>query len=233
MPSWGIHLATAYEVTKKIKIKNKDNFFIGNMLPDAERYVIKDFSIYVPYEKSHFSRMIQINNRMEKLPDYNIFIQKYKKDLNNPIVLGYLTHLIADYYWNYLTFSKYTAVNERGEIIGVLRNENEFLKGGNELRKVLKQKDFANLDKEIVKSGNYQLPSFLDDCMKDLKVIEETTYNSEDILKIIEYLKKMVETKNKEQIDEYDLFTREKIKEYYFKSIEFIVDILSNIDMLS
>ena len=96
MPSWGIHLATAYEVTKKIKIKNKDNFFIGNMLPDAERYVIKDFSIYVPYEKSHFSRMIQINNRMEKLPDYNIFIQKYKKDLNNPIVLGYLTHLIAD-----------------------------------------------------------------------------------------------------------------------------------------
>ena len=23
MPSWGIHLATAYEVTKKIKIKNK------------------------------------------------------------------------------------------------------------------------------------------------------------------------------------------------------------------
>ena len=69
--------------------------------------------------------------------------------------------------------------------------------------------------------------------MKDLKVIEETTYNSEDILKIIEYLKKMVETKNKEQIDEYELFTREKIKEYYFKSIEFIVDILSNIDMLS
>lgn len=233
MPSCGIHLATAYEVTKKIKIKNKDNFFIGNMLPDAERYVIKDFSIYVPYEKSHFSRMIQINNRMEKLPDYNIFIQKYKKDLNNPMVLGYLTHLIADYYWNYLTFSKYTAVNERGEIIGVLRNENEFLKGGNELRKVLKQKDFANLDKEIVKSGNYQLPSFSDDCIKDLKVIEETTYNSEDILKIIEYLKKMVETKNKEQIDEYELFTREKIKEYYFKSIEFIVDILSNIDMLS
>lgn len=43
----------------------------------------------------------------------------------------------------------------------------------------------------------------------------------------------MVETKNKEQIDEYELFTREKIKEYYFKSIEFIVDILSNIDMLS
>ena len=158
---------------------------------------------------------------------------QYKKDLNNPIVLGYLTHLIADYYWNYLTFSKYTAVNERGEIIGVLRNENEFLKGGNGLRKFLKQKDFANLDKEIVKSGNYQLPSFSDDCMKDLKVIEETTYNSEDILKIIEYLKKMVETKNKEQIDEYELFTREKIKEYYFKSIEFIVDILSNIDMLS
>ena len=80
---------------------------------------------------------------------------------------------------------------ERGEIIGVLRKENEFLKGGNGLRKVLKQKDFANLDKEIVKSGNYQLPSFSDDCMKDLKVIEETTYNSEDILKIIEYQQKM------------------------------------------
>lgn len=45
MPSWGIHLTTAYDVVNRIKIEDKNNFLIGNFLPDAERYVVKDFTI--------------------------------------------------------------------------------------------------------------------------------------------------------------------------------------------
>ena len=76
MPSWGIHLATSYAVANKIKIKDKNTFILGNFLPDAERYVINDFSIYVPYNKSHFAKIIKINGAEEKLPDYNEFINK-------------------------------------------------------------------------------------------------------------------------------------------------------------
>ena len=45
MPSWIVHLATANEVIKKINIESENSFFIGNLIPDAERYVIKDFSV--------------------------------------------------------------------------------------------------------------------------------------------------------------------------------------------
>ena len=50
MPSWGIHLATANEVIKNINISDKNAFIIGNFMPDAEKYLIKDFSIFVPYD---------------------------------------------------------------------------------------------------------------------------------------------------------------------------------------
>lgn len=229
MPSWGIHLATSYAVANKIKIKDKNTFILGNFLPDAERYVINDFSIYVPYNKSHFAKIIKINGAEEKLPDYNEFINKYRKNLDNPIILGYLTHLLTDYYWNYLTFSKYTASNEHGNVTGVYINESNFLKGDKELRRILKQADFANFDKEIIQTQKYKLPIFTQNCMENLKLLEETRYNSNDILKIENYLKDMVKTKSKEKNCEYKMFTKEKLNEYYIQSVEFIVNILNNL----
>lgn len=229
MPSWGIHLATSYAVANRIKIKDKNTFIIGNFLPDAERYVIKDFSIYVPYDKSHFAKIVKINGVEDELPDYNEFINKYRRNLDNPIILGYLTHLLTDYYWNHLTFSKYTASNEHGDVTGVYINEIDFLKGDRELRRILKQNDFANFDKEIIQTQKYELPVFSKNCMKSLKSLEETRYSSNDILKIENYLKDMLSIKHKEKNYEYKMFTKEKLNEYYNQSIEFIVNILNNL----
>ena len=229
MPSWGIHLTTAYNVVNRIKIEDKNNFLIGNFLPDAEKYVVKDFSIYVPYDISHFAKKLKINRVEEKLPDYTAFINKYKQSLNNPIVLGYLTHLITDYYWNNLTFSKYTASNENGEVIGVLINETDLLSGDKELRRILKQKDFSNFDKEVIQTKKYEIPLFSNNCIKELKTIEETKYIASDILKIIDYLKIMLKTKKEEELDDYSMFTRDKLNKYYLESIDFILNILNNL----
>lgn len=229
MPSWGIHLVTACDVANKIKIEDKNNFLIGNFLPDAERYVVKDFSIYVTYNISHFAKRIKINGVEEKLPDYNSFINKYKQNLNNSIVLGYLIHLITDYYWNNLTFSKYTASNENGEVIGVLINETDLLSGDKELRRILKQKDFSNFDKEVIQTKKYELPIFSNSCIKELEILEETKYNLTDILKIIDYVNTMIKTKENEKIDNYTMFTRDKLNKYYLGSIDFILNILNNL----
>lgn len=229
MPSWGIHLVTANDVIKKINIKDKNSFTIGNFLPDAERYVIKDFSIFVPYNISHFAKKLKISNVEEKLPNYQEFINKYKQDLDNPIVLGYLTHLLTDYYWNNLTFSKYTASNENGEVIGVLINETDFVSGDREFRRILKQKDFANFDNEVLQTKDYTIPEITNDIINELIVIKETKYNSNDIEKIINYLKIMVKTKKQENLENYAMFTRERINEYYKKSIDFIVKTLNEI----
>lgn len=39
----------------------------------------------------------------------------------------------------------------------------------------------------------------------------------------------MVKTNKEEELDNYTLFTREKINEYYLQSIEFVVNILNNL----
>lgn len=229
MPSWGIHLVTANDVLKQINIKDKNSFIIGNFLPDAERYVVKDFSISVPYDISHFAQRTKINGIEEKLPDYEAFIDKYKKDLKKPIILGYLTHLITDYYWNNLTFSKYTVGNEKGEVIGVLINEKEYLSGDREFRRILKQDDFTNFDTEVLQTKDYKMPIMMESCMNELKILEETKYISSDIIKIIDYLERMVKIKKEEELKEYKLFTKEEINKYYLESIKFIANILKEV----
>lgn len=114
MPSWIVHLATANEIIKKIKIENENSFLIGNLIPDAERYVIKDFSIYVPYKVSHYSEIQIIDGNKEELPNIEKFIKNYKNHLDNPIVLGYLTHILTDYYWNKTTYLRYTIRDNQG-----------------------------------------------------------------------------------------------------------------------
>lgn len=73
MPAWIVHLETATEILKRIKINDENSFLIGNLIPDAERYVIKDFSIYVPYEISHFSKIQKIYGQIEELPNIDDF----------------------------------------------------------------------------------------------------------------------------------------------------------------
>lgn len=227
MPSWGMHLTTAYAVACKIENetikKNKNDFIIGNFLADAERYVVKDFSIFVPYDISHFAKKIKINGRMENLPCYTDFIEKYKEKLDNPVVLGYLTHLLTDFYWNELVDKKYTKTNKDGEITGVLANEKVYIKGDSELRRIYKQRDFGMFDKEVLQNTEYEIPKILNSTMKYVKQLKETQYNVEDIEKIIDYLDNMVTNKEK-IIPEYKLFTQEKLIEYFDKSIEFILN---------
>lgn len=125
MPSWFTHLATAKELIDRIEIKDINSFLIGNLMPDAERYVIKDFSICVPYDISHFASIQNLKTGKYKLPDINKFLNIYEKKVSNSLVLGYLVHLLTDYYWNQLTFSYYTIKDQSGEFVEVKLNNGQ------------------------------------------------------------------------------------------------------------
>lgn len=87
MPSSTIHICVALKIARKKKLKNE--FIIGNIAPDSWRN-----NNEISRKKSHFS------NRNE---DYIAFFKKYKKNINNPFVLGYLTHLMTDFYYRNYT----------------------------------------------------------------------------------------------------------------------------------
>lgn len=223
MPSWIVHLATANEVMKSIKVENKNSFLVGNLIADAQRHVVSDFSIYVPYEISHHASIQEIGSGKEKLPNIQEFIKKYKNDLKNPMVLGYLTHLLTDYYWNLTTYQRYTIRDENGNFIGLKLSDGSKLLCQKEERIKLKHKDFGIFKNYMIKNKSYEIPRYEDRLLNDLKPIDEIPFNKEDINKIIKYIE------NESYMDipyDYTLFTKDQIMRDYKNCINFVIESL-------
>lgn len=227
MPSWFIHLDTAKKISEKIEIKDINSFLIGNLMPDAERHIIKDFSIYIPYCISHFASIQKTKGGKDNLPNINKFLDIYKEYLSNTVVLGYLVHLLTDYYWNNLTFSRYTLRNELGECVGIRLNDGTNLKCNEIIRSKIKNTDFAILEEIILQKGKYILPHIEPNIITKTNVIKEVPYNEEDVKKIIKFCE--YKSENHGINEEYELFTKEQIEEDYKESLKFILDYLVNI----
>ncbi|WP_026909186.1 zinc dependent phospholipase C family protein [Paucisalibacillus globulus] len=79
-----MHLIIANQIAEKINIQDKHAFFIGGVAPDA---------VY-PKGKSHF--FVGHERDYTTTVEFEKFLNKYPK---TDYVLGYYTHLIADYVW--------------------------------------------------------------------------------------------------------------------------------------
>ena len=87
MASSVIHMVVANEVNKKI---NKDyrKLMIGTIAPDISKLIGEN------KVKSHF-----LTGLDGDVPNLNMFLNKYKDNLNDDFVLGYYIHLYTDYLW--------------------------------------------------------------------------------------------------------------------------------------
>ncbi|MFI3260120.1 MAG: zinc dependent phospholipase C family protein [bacterium] len=81
-----IHLAVGLEINKTLKV-DEEEFLIGNVAPDITN-VLK-----ISNHKSHFYD--GYSNDIK----YNVFMEKYRNQLDNPYNLGYLVHLLTDHIW--------------------------------------------------------------------------------------------------------------------------------------
>ena len=89
MASAVIHLCVAKKVNSYLNL-NEREFSLGAIAPDIAKQV------GVTKNKSHF---LDENDSEDTPPHYERFIKKYKKYLDRPFELGYLVHLMTDYYW--------------------------------------------------------------------------------------------------------------------------------------
>jgi len=220
MPSWGIHLVTANEVLKKINISEENAFFIGNVMPDAERHVIDNFSVFVEYDISHFTELQEVNGNLERLPNPVKFVNKYKNKMKNPMILGYLIHLLTDYYWNKLTAARFTIRDNNGNFIGIKLNTGENLEADKTIRRNLKHNDFYLFENELIQNTIFKLPDYSEDLINFSEEIEEINYNKDDLQKIVFYLtNKFGNIQKEELIGEYKLYTKEQMKNDFRNSI--------------
>ena len=147
MPATAIHQSVTKILVKKLNI-NDELFFVGNIAPDCWRHSPLHKNKY----ESHFTTHICLNNQLAKIEDYKAFAYKYKEILSNPLVLGYLTHLMTDYWWKIYIVSKYVqtlngktcVITKNGEY--VYENTKEFLSLNN-ARMLHKYVEEFNLEK--------------------------------------------------------------------------------------
>lgn len=224
MPSWIIHLKTANELNKKWNLL-KNSFLLGNIIPDAERHVIKDLSFFVPYDISHYAEHTLINGVDQKTTNPDKFVEKHKNQFNNPIVLGYLVHLLTDNFWNLKTFHKNYKTEEEAFPIAVQTNHKIKKVHDREEVRILKQHDFDLFSEQILQT--YLLPTlnFDDKISVNLKQIEEIPIHKEDVNKYIEYVTHL-KAPSIEEKKEYWLFTPEEINKNFNESLQYIENFL-------
>lgn len=89
MPGHIIHLAVASSVLKQVAMDTDatNAFLLGTIAPDMFRGSDK--------KSSHFWTDAMLN-QLDRVPDLDAFVKKYKKDFSNPFVLGYYGHIYMD-----------------------------------------------------------------------------------------------------------------------------------------
>ena len=229
MPTWGMHLYTA----KKLKTKFSDTFkntynefYFGNLLPDIPNgFVIKNISCNISHTKTHFDQEVNIGNHKEKRSDINGFFQKYHSKFNNPLILGYYTHLLTDTYWNNKTYNEKAILDVNKNLIGInLQNGQKFMCNKEEIRRI-KSNDFKLYAYKIFKNNLVDEIKYTPDIEKFLKEITWLKLEKADIIKTIEYIKEKIikpesilESKNLE----YQIYSEKEMEENIKNSIKFI-----------
>lgn len=82
-----MHLIIANKIAERMSLEHKTLFLLGSVAPDAVS--TKNESHFFKGETQDYSRSV----------DYKGFLQKYSSQAENPFILGYFTHLIADDIW--------------------------------------------------------------------------------------------------------------------------------------
>ena len=224
MPSWGVHLKIASIVAEKIEIKNKNQFIIGNVLPDINNgYVVTDIHKIIDHKITHFSGRKDYKN-------YETFYEKYNGYLKNPYILGYLTHILSDRYFNNIAYSEKTIFDDDAEIVGLILNSGREIKCNSEEVRKTKIKDFSIFANYIYK--NYDLPKikYDDGILLASNIIEEIDVNEQDAENVIQYLNSKIENRKDIKdicLQEYKMFTQEELIKIMNSSVEFILEYLN------
>lgn len=183
MPGYILHLTAAKILLNKGQLKvNENDFYIGNLLPDA----VSEKS------QSHF-RLKERYGKMVEYPELDLFLDKYKGLLYDSSVLGYYYHLYIDrkffteYYPRVLKYLnadmkeeverekvQWTYVCRTGEILPVQKF----------LSKEYYYGDFTRMNTWLVEQ--FQLPLDLDTRVKN-PGIEEVDY--QQVETVLEELK--------------------------------------------
>ena len=204
MASTLMHIAIAKEVNKYINLDERE-LILGTLAPDISVELGENKEI------SHF-----LNPSTEyETPNINNFLNKYRKYLKDPFVMGYFIHLIADKYWyrDYITkfVDKYTDNNEKKKLTyAAIKN--------------IIYNDYTNINNDIIEKYDLVLGNVFENPRTKSTIITEIKTDS--LNRIVDKLRLILEESTP---DKTILFDIKDIEEYINESAKYIV---KDIEML-
>lgn len=225
MPSWGIHIEIANKLSKKIENIEKNLFMFGNVVPDINNgYVVKDIRKIISHKITHYD--------VEKdFKGYKIFYSKYAEYINNPIILGSLTHLMTDYFYNNITYTT-KAIWEDGKVAGIQLNTGEKFKCDKEIVRKMKVNDFRIFADYIYKKNELTNLRFDEKMLSVNSIVKEFDITEEDSNKTIKYINDYI---NHDKIiiekcenKDYKIFTQKEMEDMAENSVNFILEFLKD-----
>lgn len=200
MASTIIHLSVAKQLEKKLKIKNKYDYYLGSIAPDLSKQ-IGESKI-----ESHFLK----NTYKESVPNIKLFTNKYPNFKDNAFDLGYFIHLYTDKIWfedfmDEIAFQNSVKLLD-GTILKVADN-NEILQ--------LIYSDYTNLNIELIDEYELDLSLFYEEFRKPKTKIEEIQVDKLNFL--INKMGILIENSKEDKLYTFDLF---EIKKFVDKVVE-------------
>lgn len=184
MPTQMMHVAIAKKVNEKLSLE-QDLLYIGCLMTNWTN---------VKYHISHFKKE---TDGIEGLSNPDEFYNKYQNKLNNPIVIGYLIHILTDRFWNKYMLNNVYLYNEENEVIGVKTKKKKELNLPEELIYELKAKTYNKYD-------NYLLGKNLVDLIKEkifeIPNLEEIKITQEELDQKIDEYNKLVNSAKKKRM---------------------------------
>ena len=216
MPSHKIHLAIAKKVNYKINM-DLDSIMLGSVLPDICEN--KDHSI------SHY----QLGEKdLEGLANPDKFVKKYKDKLDNPVMIGYLIHILTDKFYNEYMFKHFYIYDKDDNGIGMyLKGKKKLLDG--QTRKYLKHRELGIYDKWLINHGYVNKFSSLK-CIDNVIDIDEATFNKEKLKKYIISSNNDIDNINvfsKICFYNYKITNKQELDKIFSKCIDYIIEYLN------
>lgn len=199
MASVVIHMCVAHEVSKKIKLKNYNEFLLGTIAPDISKRIgwSRDLSHFIDSDTTY--------------PDLNRFLKKYGDKLDNDFILGYYVHLYTDYLW-----FKYFIGDIKYEGLITLKDGTKIDYDFSTFQKYL-YNDYTNLNVKLLDEYDLDLSLFYNPLVKPDVVMDEIPVDRLQVL--LNYSSTLIENS---KVKKNYLFDISNVKEFVLVSTELI-----------
>ena len=230
MPSWSIHLALAKKVNEKLKL-DKDLFYYGNLIPDADKKTL------IKRDDLHYYNFdIGYPFCPKETPiDPDRFVKDNIKNLKNPLILGYLSHLLADSFYNGYIYKNFWVQDKDHNIIGIKLKNGKVVPNKPGMQKKYKHYDLELYGKYLYNDGMVEVPKDIDLVVDNIKYLKPQFLNRELVQNRIDYLNIDFKEFNKLTLKQkifkhkYKLATKEEWDKQFDLCCEYILNYMNKV----